>query len=74
MKCIICKQGETKPGNATVLLERDESIVIFKRVPADICENCGEYYLSDDISEAVLTRAESALSTGTEVEIRKYVA
>lgn len=74
MKCIICKQGETKPGITTVVLERDESIVIFKRVPADICENCGEYYLSEAISEAVLTRAESALSGGTEVEIRRYVA
>jgi hypothetical protein len=23
MKCIICKNGETKPGNATVTLERE---------------------------------------------------
>lgn len=72
MKCIICKQGETKPGTTTVLLTRDESIVIFKQVPADVCENCGEDYLNEKISESVLTRAELSLSMGTEVEICRY--
>ena len=47
MRCVICKHGETQPGLVTVTLERDESIVIIKRVPAEVCDNCGEYYLSD---------------------------
>ncbi|MCF4969457.1 type II toxin-antitoxin system MqsA family antitoxin [Nostoc sp. CMAA1605] len=74
MKCVICKHGETKPGLVTVTLERDESIVVIKKVPAEICDNCGEYYLSDAITEQVLNRAEVAVSNGAEVEIIKYAA
>ncbi|AFZ16463.1 type II toxin-antitoxin system MqsA family antitoxin [Allocoleopsis franciscana] len=69
-----CKHGETQPGLVTVTLERDESIVIIKRVPAEVCDNCGEYYLSDAITEQVLERAEMAVSKGAEVEIIRYAA
>lgn len=74
MNCIICKHGETKPGLVTVTLERGESIIIIKKVPADICHNCGEYYLSDRITEKILDRAEIAARNGAEVEIMRYVA
>lgn len=74
MRCGICKRGQTKPGLVTVTLERDESIVIIKKVPAEVCDNCGEYYLSDDITEQVLQRAEIALNNGAEVEILRYAA
>ncbi len=74
MRCVICKHGETEPGLVTVTLERDESIVIIKRVPAEVCDNCGEYYLSDVITEQVLQRAEMAVSNGAEVEIIGYAA
>jgi YgiT-type zinc finger domain-containing protein len=46
MQCVLCKHGTTHPGNVTVTLERDNCIIILKDVPADICENCEEYYLS----------------------------
>lgn len=73
MRCVICKHGKTKPGLVTVTLERDESIVIIKRVPAEVCDNCGEYYLSDVITEQVLQRAEMAVSNEAEVEIIRYL-
>lgn len=74
MRCVICKHGETKPGLVTVTLERDESIVVIKKVPAEVCDNCGEYYLSDAITEQVLLRAEVAVNNGAEVEIIRYAA
>ena len=74
MRCVICKHGKTQAGLVTVTLERDESIVIIKRVPAEICDNCGEYYLSDAITEQMLKRAEVAVSNGAEVEIIRYAA
>jgi len=74
MKCVICKHGQTNPGLVTVTLEREESIVIIKKVPAEVCDNCGEYYLSDDITEQVLQRAEKAIDNGAEVEIIRYAA
>jgi len=33
------------------------AIAIFKRVPAEICENCGEYYLSDAVTGENLGQA-----------------
>ena len=74
MMCVICKHGKTQPGRVTVTLERDESIVIFKGVPAEVCDNCGEYYLSDTVTEQVLQRAELAVNNGAEVEILRYAA
>ena len=74
MKCVLCRHGEAHPGNATVTLQRGETTVIIKAVPADICENCGEYYLSDATTEKVLAMAEDAVSTGAEVEIIRFTA
>jgi YgiT-type zinc finger domain-containing protein len=74
MQCVICKHGNTQPGLVTVTLARDDTIVILKGVPAEVCNNCGEYYLSDAVTEQVLQRAEEAVSKGAEVEILRYAA
>ncbi|ASC74137.1 hypothetical protein XM38_051120 [Halomicronema hongdechloris C2206] len=62
MMCVICKQGQTQAGWVTVTLEREGAIVVFKRVPAEICENCGEYYLSDEVTGELLERAEEVMA------------
>jgi YgiT-type zinc finger domain-containing protein len=74
MKCVLCRQGETHSGTADVSLQRGAAIVIVRGVPAQICENCGEYYLSHDVSERVLAQADSAVTRGAEVEIVGYAA
>lgn len=74
MECVICKNGKTRSGFVTVTLERDNCIVILKQVPADICQNCGEYYLSESVTAEVLQKAEDAVNKGAEVEIIRYVA
>ncbi|PPK52384.1 type II toxin-antitoxin system MqsA family antitoxin [Marinobacter persicus] len=74
MKCVICKQGETRPGTTTVTLTRGESTVVVKNVPADICENCGEYYLNEEISSQIMTMAEEAVRLNHEVEVIQYAA
>ena len=74
MDCVICKNGNTSPGKVNVVLQRDESTIIFKSVPADICDNCGEYYLTDDVTGQIMDRAEEAVKKGAEVEILKFAA
>lgn len=74
MQCVICKHGKTQPGQVTVTLEQNECIVILKGVPGEICSNCGEYYLSESVTEEVLKRAENAIIRGAEVEIVRYAA
>lgn len=74
MNCVLCKQGETAPGTATVVLTRGGTTVILKGVPADVCTDCGEYYLSAETTRHVLVRAERAVENGAEVEIVRYAA
>jgi hypothetical protein len=57
-----------------VTLQRGDATVIIKGVPADVCGNCGEYYLSETVSGEILERAEHALERGAEVEILRYAA
>jgi YgiT-type zinc finger domain-containing protein len=74
MKCIICRHGETSQGLVTVPLQRGDSTIIFKNVPAEVCGNCGEYYLSQEVTDQLLIRAEEAVQRGAEVEILKFAA
>lgn len=74
MKCVICKMGETSAGQVTVTLQRGDLTVLIKNVPAQICENCGEYYLSDDITDQVLKQAEASAAKNAEVEILRFAA
>ena len=74
MKCIFCKQGTTKRGNVTVTLSREDTVVVIKNVPAEVCENCSEYFLSEKTTELVLLWAEDAVKKGAEVEILRYAA
>jgi len=74
MKCVICKFGETREGNTTVTLHRGQSTIIIKDVPAQICENCGEYYLSDKISKQIMAMAESAIKRNAEIEVLRFAA
>lgn len=74
MNCVICKQGQTNNGLTTVTLERGSTTVVIKDVPAQVCENCGEYYLSQDVTEAVEKLAEKAFRLGVEIEVLRYAA
>jgi YgiT-type zinc finger domain-containing protein len=74
MKCVVCKNGETRPGKTTVTLERGKLTLVFKGVPADVCANCGEAYVSADAGRQLLNSAEAAARAGVEVEIREFAA
>ena len=74
MKCVICKHGETRRGKATITLNRGETVLVFKGVPAEICENCGEYYLDEATTGLLLAKAERAVENGAEVDVLRFAA
>ena len=74
MKCAICKHGETLPGSVTVVLERNGTTLICKNVPAEICENCGEEYLTSEVNTRLLQTANEAAKKGVDLEMLKYAA
>ncbi|MGZ5006649.1 MAG: type II toxin-antitoxin system MqsA family antitoxin [Methylobacter sp.] len=74
MKCPICKHGDTINGTASITLERKAATLVFKNVPAQICNNCGEEYFTDDITQSIMKQAESAIAQGVQIDVRQYRA
>ena len=74
MKCLICRQGETKVGKTTVTLERDNMTLVIKGVSASICSNCGEEYVDEKTTRQLLNVAEEATKVGVQVDVREYKA
>ncbi len=72
MKCVICKHGDTESSTTTLTLERAGTVVAFKEVPAQVCTNCGEAYVAEEISTKLLAMAEQSVRDGVEIGVRKY--
>jgi len=49
-------------------------VVIVRDVPANVCQNCGEYYLDSVVAKKVYAEADAATARHTEVEILRYAA
>lgn len=74
MICPICKSGHTRPGLASVTLERETTTLVFKSVPAQVCDNCGEEFIDEATSRQLLTTANDAAQQGVQVELRRFAA
>ncbi|MCY4526440.1 MAG: type II toxin-antitoxin system MqsA family antitoxin [Anaerolineaceae bacterium] len=72
MTCAICNQGETRPGTTTMTLERDNSTLVVKQVPAQVCENCGEAWLDDETVAHLEALLDTMVKNGTEVALQQY--
>ena len=71
MECALCKVGATEKGKVTITLERDGAIVLIKDVPAEVCTNCGHYYLSEEITRLVMEKGNTAIESGADLEVFK---
>ena len=74
MKCVICKHGETEPGLTRVTLTGGGTTIVFRDVPAQVCDNCGEEYVDEEITGRLLAIAEEAARSGVHVDVRDYKA
>jgi hypothetical protein len=55
-------------------LERGNATLVFKNVPAQICNNCGEEFFAEEITSSILKQAELAVNDGIEFDVRQYRA
>ena len=72
MKCVVCKNAETRPGVTTATFEREDSVFVVREVPAQICPNCGEDYVDEAVAAELLRLAEELSRAGSKVDIRRY--
>jgi len=72
MICCICKNGQTHDGQKTVTLEIHNAVLVIRKVPAQICKNCGEAYVGSEVTRSLLELARNALHAGIELQIREF--
>jgi YgiT-type zinc finger domain-containing protein len=69
MECVICKNGTTGKGLVTFTLERGNAIIVFKNVPAMVCENCVDFYLTSETTQLLIDKASQTLEKDIEFKI-----
>lgn len=74
MKCAICRHGETAPGLATFTLANESTTLVFREVPAEICNNCNEEYVNSEVAGRLYKIAAEATRDGVQIDVRKYLA
>ena len=47
MNCALCK-GSLKKGMVNHIIDLGDGIIIIKNVPANVCNQCGEYYVDTE--------------------------
>ena len=48
--------------------------IVFKKVPAQICDNCGEEYVSAEVNESLLRQAHAEWERGITLEMLDFAA
>ena len=71
--CPLCHSGDRHPGTTTITLTRDDATIVFRQVPAVVCETCGEASLETETAGALEQLAEQAIASGVRYELRDYV-
>jgi YgiT-type zinc finger domain-containing protein len=64
MICLICRQAEIQNGVTSVELQRGEINLIISNVPARVCPNCGEAFVSADVAARLLQHAQNVIHAG----------
>ncbi len=66
--CPLCG-GTKKPGKATFTAEIGDGVVVVRNVPADICDLCGEEWISTGAAKDLEAHVENARRKHLPVEV-----
>ena len=66
--CPLCK-GTMGPGKTTFTVDFGSGLVVFRNVPATVCQQCGEAWLSDSVASSVEEIVQEARSGQREFEV-----
>lgn len=68
MKCAICG-GNMRTGETMVSVDTGDGVVVVRNVPAHVCDQCGEDWLTDESSQQVEDIVANAKNGKTQVEV-----
>ena len=72
MRCGVCLHGVTEARLITLALDRDATAVVFRGVPAQVRQECGEQHVADSVTALALQRLELALARSSELEVVRW--
>ena len=72
IKCLICNQAETVDSFTSIPFERGEFRLVVNNVPAQICPNCGEAYVDENVTIQLLQNAERVFDEGVREGVLEY--
>jgi YgiT-type zinc finger domain-containing protein len=59
-------------GHCQHKISKKRRNISIQNVPAQICNNCGEKYFTDNITQSIMKQAESAIDQGVQINVRQY--
>ena len=62
MICLICKHRKMERGTTLLPIERNREILLITDIPAQVCANCGEAYIAEDVARGVQALARKKFS------------
>ena len=71
MKCPICG-GNMKRGLTNLPVELEAGLLYVKQVPADVCGQCEEAFIPDDVAEKLERIVDRARRQKVEIEVVSY--
>ena len=72
MNCLICRQAEIANGFTSISFEREEFRLLIRNVPAQICPNCGEAIVDEDVATQLISKAEESFRQGMREDVCEY--
>lgn len=74
MRCIVCKNGETALGKVTVSVDKHDTVVVIREVPAQVCATCGEEYIDAATMKEIEKLVASAQKAGMNIAVQQFHA
>ncbi len=59
-------------GKTTVTFDKDDVVVVFRNVPALVCDNCGDYVIEGNVAKSLLESAKEERAKGHEINVLNY--
>ena len=70
--CTTCKNGTMQKGFTTVTFDKDNIVIVFRQMPAMVCDVCGDYTIEGSIAKVLLKSAKEERAKGHEISVLNY--
>lgn len=72
MVCSMCGDEDTHTERVTVTIQRDATTLVVRNVPADVCDNCGEQFITGATHLVLERMLAEAVAAHADVQISHY--